>query len=391
MTQGRAGEFQYEGLPRFVTNLEKWFSVEQRVAYDTAVLPDGKDRLLLGVLVFGTYVDRFLRYCVPSLLSPGNLKSLFEPLVVIHTNATSVGRIEAGIVELRKCARVEIYVVPEEILSQVPEKDANKYWLLGAALNLHMQQAKYWAHSYHMLMPDHVYAVGYFSALKWLAQKGKQAIVQGALSGQIEKIGPVLEDRLGSIGPSALASLVVDNMHGQMLPFLMNGRVDYPTSLLMVMIGADRLHIMSPHMTIIYLSHALLMCIPLRLFNTTDSQLPFLIPDDVEPYVPSVEDGMVYAELSDLDKPAFFKEGCDLNEFCARFWIMNCCCRGYERFFGLTTVMQLTGRPKLKPMSDDDISALKQRVRNAVAISYDEIYSSLPEHLRRDPMSQVAA
>jgi hypothetical protein len=299
-----AEDWNYPGLNRFATTMERWFYHEQHVAYANAVLPDGTWRLFLGMLVYGAYVDRFLRVCLPSLLAPGNVPALDEPTIVIHTDRASVDRIVAEVEkDLTRHAKVEVHIVPDAILDMVPENPANKYWLLGATHNLHMQQAKYRCHGYHMLMPDHVYADGYFANLVRLKDEGARAIVQGGLSAKLEAVAPVIEAQGGVIGPADLVGLAIENMHPQLDAFIINGRLDLPGSLLLIMIGDRAVHIVSPHMSIVYLAHDVLMRAPLRLFNTIDGQLPWFIPADVEPTVPSPSDGMVYVEVSDKDKP----------------------------------------------------------------------------------------
>ncbi len=384
-----ADDFSYDGLKKYLAALEKWFFAQQFAAYHRAILPDGKMRLCLGVLVFGDYVDRFLRYGIPSLQAPGNLDALFEPRIIIHTDSASVDRIARAMAALPDHVSVDIYVVPDELIAQVGDHGGNKYWMLGTVCNLHMQQAKYLGHGYHMLMPDHVYACGYFANLARMAQQGERAIVQGAMSGRMEEVGPVLESTNGMIDPKHLNALVLDHLHPQLDPFLMSGdRVDYPVSLLLLMVGHDRAHIISPHMTIIYLAHEVLMRAPLRLFNTTDAQLPFFIPENINPYVPNADDGMSYTELSDMSKPPHKQGPVSLIEFCVRFWVQSYCCRGFERFFGLTTVMAFPDgyRPTLPVMTNDEIESMKMLVRSAVAHAFQEVHDLVPDELRIDPI-----
>jgi hypothetical protein len=89
------------------------------------------------------------------------------------------------------------------------------------------------------------------------------------------------------IAPADLVGLALENLHPQLDAFIINGRDDLPGSLLLIMIGDRAVHIVSPHMSIVYLAHDVLMRAPLRLFNTIDGQLPWFIPADVEPTVPS--------------------------------------------------------------------------------------------------------
>lgn len=383
-----AERFDHPGLLRYVASLRAWFDPELQRAYENAILPDGRWRLFLGMLAFGPYVERFLEFCAPSLLAAGNLDALFEPTIVIHTDAAGAEMLQRSprMAAIARLAFVEIHQVPRDVLDQVGVDAAHKYWLLGGAHNLHMQMAKYRAHAYHMLMPDHFYSAGYFANLARLARDGKQAVVQGGLSTRVEAIGPALKARGCCVPADELAALGLECLHWHFLGLTMNGRSDFNTSLLLLMVGEDALHIASPHMSPVYFSHAVLMRAPIRLFNTIDGQLPFLVPDDVEPYVPGPRDGMAYMELSPAHKE-FFGAGCSLEQFCIRFWVVNYCQRGFERFFGLTTRLALPPgyAPSVKPMTAREIDDLLAIARGAVARSFSEVYAVLPEKLRSDP------
>lgn len=382
-----------ESLRPFLTSIEEWIYPEFRTAWDNAELPDGKHRLFLGVLVYGKYVDRFLNICVPSLLAEGNLKSLYDPMLVVHTDAASVSKLTIGLAELQKYVRVEIHTLPESILSQIKDRPDNIYWLLGSVLNLHMHQAKYRAHAYHTLMPDHFYAMDYFANLDRL-RKDHPAIVQGAVSTHLEGLAPVLRDLHYSVHHKVLSTLGSEYLHPHMAPFVMNGREpnDYPSSLMLLMFGEKGTYLFSPHMTPVYLSHDILMKAPIRMFNTLDAQLPFFIPEDVQPYCPSAEDGMVYIELSEGTRPVMRQPKCSsVEEFCARFWIVGTCERGYEKFFGLTTVQPYPeGYKSLrKPMSDQEISKIQKTIRKAVFKSHGTVQKTVPEPWRQDPMEWI--
>lgn len=389
-----ADGWKYDGIERYLNGLQEWFFREQSTAYEGATLPDGKWRLLLGTLAYGTYVDRFLDVCVPTLLAPGNISSLPDPLVIIHTDRASVDKLVAG-VEARLCsfARVEIHVIPDELVAMAADHPANKYWLLGAANNLHIQQAKYRAHGFHMLMPDHVYAAGYFANMRRLAESGAAAIVQGALSAKLGEMSALLRERKHVVGPADLMAMVLDNLHQQMAPFLMNGRRNLPKESLLVMIGKRAVHICGAHITVTYLSHEVIMRARPRLMNTIDTQLPWLIPDDVEPVMPGPFDGMAYCEVSDEDTKAFWTtEGNTAIEFSTEFWMRGFCTRGYERFLRLTTVLPFTPgyTPPIEPMSEAEIERLQHDTRKAVSDAYDMILSLVPERWKVDPIEWLS-
>lgn len=381
-------------LRPFLTAIEEWIYPELRTAWDNAQLPDGQHRLCLGVLVYGSYVDRFLQLCVPSLLATGNIKSLYDPMLVIHTNASSVSKLTLGLAELTKYARIEIHVIPNSILSKIKERTDNIYWLLGSVINLHLHQAKYRAHAYHMLMPDHFYATNYFSNLDRLRKEGHVAIVQGAVSTHLEGLAPVLMQANCTVSAPQLNVYGSEYLHPHMAPFVMNGRsdTDYPSSLLLIMFGKEATHLFSPHMTPVYLSHDLLMKVPIRLFNTLDAQLPYYIPDDIEPYVPTANDGMSYIELSEGNRPVPWQARCKtIEEFCARFWLTGSCVQGYERFFNLTTVLPYP-KDYIQPretMSQQEIIDLQNRLRNAVSKSHSTVQQVVPERWRGDPIEWI--
>lgn len=391
MTESRAGEWEYPGLTRYITTLEAWFYAELHKAYGAAVPPDGRWRLCLGVLVYGDYLERFLTMCVPSLQTPGNLAALQDPLILIHTDAASVGKLEIGLGRLKRLARVEINVVPAEILDRVSENDANKYWLLGALGNLHMWMSKYKAHGYHMLMPDHVYAVGYFQGLRRLHERGEKAIVQGALSCVLEDVQPIIYERRLGFFADELNALALDHIHRQIRPFVMNGRADLPSNVFMLWVGETEARITSPHMSIVYLAHEVLMRIPLRLFNTIDAQLPFFIPADVDFHIPLPQDGMAYIEVSDRAKPFRETRGYTIEELAAHFWTMVNTNREFMRFFRRPTVLALPKGYKspFPPMSDDEIAERTGAIMSRLDEWRDVVHALLPEALRTDPIERA--
>lgn len=384
------GNFYYEGLPRYITSLEGWFREHQLNAYYSAILPDGRWRLFLGVIAWGGYVDHFINLTIPSLLAPGNIEALFDPTIMVHVDAANRDKIATALERLRPFAQIRIEIIPDDILAMVPDKPENKYWLLGTAHNLHMQQAKYSAHGYHMLMPDHIYGRGYFENLARLA-KSHRGIVQGAMSAVLEDIAPVLRGENCSIEPRRLNSLALDHLHDQLRPMVMNDRDDYPSCALLMFVGERAAEIVSPHMSLVYLSFDLLMRATPRLVNTIDGQLPFFIPDDVEPYVPVPADGMSYIEVSTRGKPYQRHHGYSIEQFCIGYCVMAYNTKAFQRFSNLTTVMEFEPGyvPAIAPMANDDIEAKKAEMRNAVANSWDMIMSVLPETFQTDPLIRI--
>lgn len=370
-------------LPKYAADLRRWFDPELQAAYHGAILPDGKRRLALGMLAFGIYVDRFIAFCLPSLLADGNIGALDEPKLIVHTDAAGAEKIEAALAGVDvKCAYT---IIPEDLIDQTPDDPGNKYWLLGASQQLQMQQAKYTAHDYHMLMPDHVYSTDYFAGLDRLAREGKRAIVQGALSARLEDVGSLLDDGRG-FSACHLNALALDHLHMQMQRFILNGREGWPLAALMLMVGRDAITTICPHMSVAYLSHDVLMRAPIFLFATVDAHLPHLIPEDVEPYVPVPADRMAYIEVSDDSKGCVDSDFCNAAEFAVRFWVVTNLQRGFERFFALTNRLPLPPgyRCAIVPMGDDEIAARAAEARRSVANGYAAVSGIIPllHHLK---------
>lgn len=395
MTLTRAEDFEYDGLRHFIEELDVWFHAEHVAAYDSAILPDGRWRLCLGVIVYGSYVDRFLDLCVTSLLAQGNIEALHDPLIVVHTDRASSERLRTELVRrLGQYSRIEVRVVPDHIIAMVSENPANKYWLLGGAGHLHMQMAKYRAHAYHMLMPDHIYSTGYFANLRRLAGEGREVIVQGAMSAVLEDTAPTLLEYGCALPPEELNALALDNIHQQIRPFVVNGRDDMPGNIFLIFVGWREAHIVSPHMSLVYMSHARLMKAPIRKFNTLDAQIPYYC-GDAEPYMPVPEDGMAYIEVSASDKKYRPTGGYTLDQFAAHFWVMTYCNPEFLRVFNLTTRLAFPPGyiPPFNPMSGPVMEARKHAIRSKVKDTREAVLEIIPPRWRCDPLDilQVAA
>lgn len=383
-------EVDYDGLPRYLDALSAWFHAEQLKAYFAAVLPDGERRLFLGILVYGSYVERFLKFCVPSLLAAGNLDAIRGGTMVVHTDAASVDALCAGLVEIvRRGVAVEIEIVPQHILDMVPEKSANKYWLLGAAHALHMQMAKYRAHAYHMLMPDVVYATGYFANVVRLRDAGHHVIIQGALSAVLEDAAPDLLEAECALAPERLNALALDKLHPEISVRLMNGRADYPGNMFLPMIGEREARLYSPHMSLVYLAHEVLMKAPVRIFNTIDTQIPWFA-EGFDIYVPTPDDGMAFIEISDRGKAWRLAPGHSIEEFCARFWIMIACNPAYLELFKRPTILRFPDgyTPPMAPMTEAEMDALAERTMATIGMSRQLVYDALPPAFRMDPIER---
>lgn len=380
-----AGTLAYPGLPAYSRVLKGWFKAELVRAFALQE-PPGDWKLLLGCIVWGDYVGRFLDHTVASLLAPGNLPVLKDALIILHTDEGSLFNIIKRTVELRKYARLEIYIIPEEVLEGEKEHPSNKYWVFSTASNACMQHARTRGYAYHCMMPDHVYSCDYFGNIERLQRAGKRAIVQGALSLEMERVASVFIEKHHCISARDLAGMSLTYLHPQMEPVLMNGKEGFPQGLLMVMVGEKATYLNSPHMTPICIAHEVLLRSNVRVFYTNDTQLPFFIPDDVEPYVPIAKDQMTYCEISASDKILPARERVDFMNYCVRFWYVGGVARGHERFVRLTTTLTYPEGfvPPIAPMSDEAIARKQNGIWKAISLAFPIIEAVVPEDQRGD-------
>lgn len=254
------------------------------------------ERLVLGCTVFGdVHVDRFIKFCLPSLTAAGNLEAIPDPSVFILTDADHIEMIRAKTHHIG--ARVE--AIPDSIMFAATP--AERFALVSAATTIQISEARVAGAAFHLLVPDHVYAKGFFHNLMRLAGEGHQAIVGGGLSADVERIGRDLLESDCSLPPDRLNAWAMDTLHPQFRALINNGRDDFPLSTLFLLVGEHEVCIVSPHAAPLYLSHALLCKAELKPLVAIDGQLPDLI--GTEHYVPKPEDGVTYIELSGPEKP----------------------------------------------------------------------------------------
>jgi hypothetical protein len=362
--------FRYRGLAAYVASMERWIYPEVQRAVNRSA-HWGAERMLFGCLVYGDrYVDRFIEFCLPSLLASGNVEIFRGAKFLFHTDAGNKKKLEKAFAVLESYGEVDVRVVPQDVLRRVTEHPPNKYWLLGAANFIHMHTARWGGYGFHLLMPDHIYSMGFFGNLKRLRDAGHQAIVRGGLSAKLEEVAPILKARGCAFKPEDLNALAMDHLHPQFEALILNGRDDYPISSLVVMVIEGAAVVVSPHAAAVYLSNGVLRRSGLKLFNTIDGQLPYIIPDDIIPYHPGPQDGMSYIEVSDVSKEANPRgSGWTLVDFCVEYWLLTYGDRKFVRYLKAPTIMSFPKgyKPPVKPMGESEFGKKLLEMWQAIA------------------------
>lgn len=275
------------------------------------------------------YVDRFGKYCLPSILSPRNLAALKNRCrIVIFSDARSTPRIMQMLDYLEVHGiKVIFWEIPQPVMEKLAKN--RRYWLLGAVQNLAVQMCRRWGMGLHMLQPDHVYCDGYFENL-FAIQGNADCIVQTSISADLEPAARDLGKYVNSdmelvVPPRDLGTIGYRHLHKQMKMYAMNNCSlpdKMPNSHYMFWQARDKLMIYCCHMNPAWLSPEICALVPVpqepgAIASTLDTRLPFMATGRL--YIPGPDDGMVFIELSDGDKQAS-PEFVDALQFCGTAW-----------------------------------------------------------------------
>lgn len=296
----------------FMGRLWAWFNDQIGEIYDA--LPSPGVGMVMACPIWGkTYVERFGKYCLPTLTAPRNLAALKRRCrIVIFTDRPSRRRL---LQMLQPLELHDIKIIIREIPPSVMENMGHLYWLLGACQHLAVQMCRRWGMGLHMLQPDHSYSEGYFENLFRIQDGGIESIAQTGISANIATAAEDIErfrnedDEL-VIPDRDLGDIGYRHLHKQMLMYRMNDAKipeSMPNSHYMFWQARDKLMIYCCHMNPAWLSARLCSMVPIpanpgAMASTLDTRLPFICLGGI--YIPGVDDGMTFIELSDDSKAA---------------------------------------------------------------------------------------
>ena len=332
--------------------------------------------LVMALSVWGDeYIDRMLNYCFPSLLEPANIDALKsrDTVIFIHCRMSEMDKIisHESVKSLSAHGiKIEIVTLSDDLINLIEPHASHKYWHLGLTQSIHLQYAKRRRAAYHLLMPDHVYSEGFFERLMGA---GKDIITHSSIPTVAASAAAELDTYRGgvSIGvpPARLMAMALKNMHGRMTPYLLTDANKYPSGHLIVMEGRERVHIMSPHQTLAWMSKEAIEHVPERIFFTLDSELDKIITKH-NIYQPTSDDALVMLELSgdirhskrvEFDSVRLFKER--FNAQISEPRLRHLFCDGMD--YPLCR-SDIPDRPYL---SDADISKIKIDLKGAICFS----------------------
>ncbi len=341
---------------------------------------------VIGVSVWGQhYIKILLDYCLPSLLTEGNLGILCKErqlIILVHTdeegkelleNSDSVQKVRA------KGAMIIYKMVNPQLTKYFADNPDYKYWHLGMIQSLELYLAKTLDADYHILMPDSIYSNNHFAGLLRAVERGHKAILRLMLSTRMEGVCPKVEayrkDGVISIPAADLTSLSLDNVHSASRAWIVtnnNIEKEMPNIYVLVWEGRDAAYTSSPHQTLLYLDREISRGIPKRYFITLDSELDKIIPENVPIYCPKIEDEICLIEMtSEKQRPRELKWS-SLTDFCRSFWFGTQGSMKYWRIFDQENIDPINREmiPERGYMSETDIRKAKKTIQDALLQAY---------------------
>jgi hypothetical protein len=324
--------------------LKQWY---RHALFKQCETPRSRDGgLLMGVPIWGdTYIRRFARYGLPSLLAGGNREALAGSRLLLFSDRAGLSRLYE-LVQALKLARLgivpEFIEIPPEVMHFMATFQQAKYLVLGTVQNLMPQIAARHGMAFHFLMCDHIYNPDYFPNLSKLGED-HHAIAQLCTSMLLDeasdtainayRAGPTL-----AIPGPELTRLGWKHLHPQTRGAILTDPNRWPQMHLVAWPGETRLHMHCPHQNPAWLSATACQMAPMVAPISLDAELPLLMPGKF--MVPKPEHGLQCVEVSGLDKPAV-EQTWNFAQFAYNLWVQSNGEPDGMRFFGAGTEIDI--------------------------------------------------
>jgi tetratricopeptide (TPR) repeat protein len=290
-----------EGFPDICRGYALLFGLMNRLTVYYRMQPplvagSARRRLIIALSVWGDrYVDLFLRYFIPSLLSPNNLPALRHIRDVsfdISAPERFIKSIKESAIyaELRRYSDVNFIAFSDEILAS-PEYSlfpAYRYHIYGGFHHIAIEHARAMGADVICIAPDGVHSDGSFTNYARFVDQGYKAVLFTATRGQAETLLPILdslrdENTQSLTLPSrTLVALSLAHVHHNFKRFIMTkGNRGIPPGLsLMFFPNRHGFHIRCFHIhPIILAADAVKKDIAFDYFTVDSNSLSRLFPD----------------------------------------------------------------------------------------------------------------
>ncbi len=216
----RYNKIHYQML-RFINDL---VDDVQSISIDAKV--DAKKKLIVSVLLWGeSYTNIFVKYFIPSLLSPNNLPAVARKREIIldlfiASADWQLVKNSPSFRELEKILTVNMIEVPEDLTkNELHPHPGFRYEIYGNVHQVSMRRAKKLNADIICLAPDGVHADGSYANMVKFIDEGYEAVAFTTVRGQAETIFPSLDQlrddatNVLTILPQELMRIAANNIH----------------------------------------------------------------------------------------------------------------------------------------------------------------------------------
>lgn len=306
--------------------MQEWFTKELVHLCGNYAMPHG---FLLGCPVWGeAFIDRFTRYCLPSMFAPSNLETFdgSNAAIILYTDMPGFLRLQDVMSYVERLrVKVVLRIIPQDVLDDVSQRPGAVYEVLGIVQNLLVKMAARCGAGLHVMYPDVAYSDGYFRRLAALTVR-HSAIVQSCFSVDETLTLPFLdkyrdEDGFLVVPPTDMWEISWQCRHKQTAATLLEPTAEFPTgwpkSHMVIWKGRNSVQIACPHTNPVWLAPSVCALAPMLPPSTLDAQLPQIITGDF--HVAQPEDRLAFLEISTDDKEAP-QNGIEESAFVKEWW-----------------------------------------------------------------------
>jgi hypothetical protein len=324
-----------------------------------------RDNFSICMSVWGdAYLDKFFKWFIPSLKAEGNIEHLLSKhnvFLLLFTDRYSLPILERNedLVALRQMGVNIVFELIEErlwlFLANNSMNSEFKYWHLGCCESLGILFAKITNSDFHQAFPDMVYCKNYFkNMLTKVEKEDGDVVIQSCFSISEKaflKASGCSRDVIFSdwLDAEEFCYRAVKSFHPSTCNFVMNGLRHFPLSHYFMLDMGDCIKIFSAHQNLFFMSKRCVMSVGGRYFETLDSSLERIVPDDCRVLCSEYGDGLFVVGIENSGgEDVHYSEdyGCSLVDW-SSYWT-RAIDRKCMRFLALPTCYKYSDY-KLKP------------------------------------------
>jgi hypothetical protein len=342
-----------------------------------------KDKVVISVAAWGSYVEKMLSYTWKSLMAEENLPLLTKNKHVtfyIQTDEKSQNEIEKADITWKIKAlgiNIQYILMPDDLVALITNDNVT-YWILGAATALGLEYAKKSEAAFHHSYPDMIYSDKFFSELLRLAQRNRCILAPGHRSDEsllLPKMAEYTKEDVISIPAADLVAHHMNCIHVNAWSCVVNNRPKnwfYPEKHVLIWEGHDLVYFNCPHGNALWFSYDVIKDMPTRFLMTIDSELDFICKGS-DFYIPQENDSLYMCEFSNQARSPVNDLWCKFEKY-AQYMYSVITHRDSFKFFARGMKMPINR--KIRPLSMcnflfDEQIAVERAVLNNIVVGSD--------------------